>query len=229
MIKKMKLITAAATIAISAHASAGSMVAGALEPTQLLNMAELVAIYAADVEQLTQQIKMYQDMVQNTAQLPLQAWSSIEGDLIKLVDTISGINGVVNAQAGALEAAKRQFGDGGLLDDYQNRLRNWSQGLTNQAGAALESIGMNINQFGSRQQALRQIQMATQTSQGRMQVLQAGNQIAGLMVNEIQSLHGTIAASNQALVNAAMVKANKEHQDEERLDSWLQKKSNLKW
>lgn len=219
---KMKVLAAAAAFVVSqASFAGGGMGGGALEATQLLNKAELISIYASEAEQLAQQIKMLEDMVKNTGSLSVQNWASAENQLVNLVDNIIKVHGVVNATEDALSQMSAQFGSGEILGNYNQRLENWSNGLNNQIGAALQSIGMNINQFQSRQQALWEIQKTSQSAVGRMQVLQAGNQIAGLMVNEIQSLHGTIAASQQAMVNAVAIDANKKYQEERKLKGWM--------
>jgi P-type conjugative transfer protein TrbJ len=211
-----------------AHAGGGGF-AGAMETTQLMNNAELVAIYATEIEQVAQQLQMYINMVQNTMNLPIQVWSSVENELGALVNAVSAVNGVVNATENALAQIEHQFGNGGLLDAYEARLRNWTHGLNRQVGTALQNMGMNANQFQSRQQALAQIQAASQSATGRMQVLQAGNQIAGLMVNEMQSLHGTILSAEQARLNAILVQENREYQDREGLKNWLKAPKSTGW
>lgn len=201
---------------------ASGAVAGATEFTQIANNIELVSIYSSEIEQLAQQLQMYTNMVQNTNQLPIQMWSSIENQLAGLVNAITSVNGVVNATENALAVTEQQFGNGDLLNGYENRLRSWNQGVNNQIGTALQNMGMNAGQFQTRQQALSQIQSASQSATGRMQVLQAGNQIAGLMVNEMQSLHGTIISAEQARLNAIAVEANRENQKRQALRKFLE-------
>lgn len=203
------------------RAGGGGGFAGALESTQLMNNAELVSIYASEVEQLAQQLQMYLNMVQNTVNLPIQMWSGIEGQLTSLVNAVASVNGVVNATENAMTAIEQQFGNGNLLDNYEQKLRSWQTGLNNQIGSALSNMGLNANQFQTRQQALAAIQAASQTATGRMQVLQAGNQIAGLMVNELQSLHGTIISAEQARLAALAVQENREAQEREAFSRFM--------
>lgn len=216
--------TVAALVAVmsisSAHAG-GGMTGGATEWTQLANNAELVSIYSAEIQQVAQQLQMIQNMVQNTGQLPIQMWSSVESNLVSLVNAITSVNGVVNATEDALAMTQQQFGSGGILSNHENRLRSWNQGVNNQIGTALQNMGMNAGQFRTRQQALSQIQAASQSATGRMQVLQAGNQISGLMVNEMQSLHGTIISAEQARLNAIAVEANRKHQERQALEKFM--------
>lgn len=223
-------ILIATTIPFSpARAGGGGGFAGALESTQLMNNAELVSIYASEIEQLAQQLQMYQNMVLNTMNLPMQMWASVENNLVALVNAVSSVNGVVNATENAMSRIEQQFGNGNLLDNYQQRLMNWHLGLNNQIGTALQNMGMNAGQFQTRQQALAQIQAASQSATGRMQVLQAGNQIAGLMVNELQSLHGTIISAEQARLAAVAVQENREHQEREAYRRWISAPKSKGW
>lgn len=212
----------------NAHAG-GGMTGGATEITQILNNVELVSIYATEIEQVARQLQMVQNMVQNTNQLPIQMWSSVENQLASLVNAITSVNGVVNATENAMAMTEQQFGNGGLLDNYEHRLRGWNQGVNNQIGTALRNMGLNAGQFQTRQQALAQIQAASQSATGRMQVLQAGNQIAGLMVNEMQSLHGTMISAEQARLNAIAVESNRQNQERERYKQWLRTPRSTGW
>lgn len=220
---KIKPVASALLVAALSipNANAGGVAGGATEVTQVLNHIELVLSYATQVEQLAQQLQMYSNMVQNTGQLPIQMWSSIEGHLTSLVDAITSVNGVVAATEAALVVTEQQFGNGNILDNYENRLQSWTMGVNNQIGTALRNMGLNANQFKTRQQALAAIQAASQSATGRMQVLQAGNQIAGLMVNEMQSLHGTIISAEQARLNAIAVAENRKYQERKALEKFL--------
>ena len=197
----------------SAYAGGGGFV-GAMESTQWLNNAELVNVYASNLEQLQQQIQMYQNMYQNTLGIPIQAWNGIAARLTSLVGTIQNTQGIVNATVNSITDMQTAFGNGNLLSNHQQNLVNWSKGLNNQIGAALQQLGLNANNFSTTQSALQQIQLASQTASGRLQAIQAGNQIAGMMVNETQALHSTIIAAEQARLNAVAKQENEKYQDE---------------
>ena len=77
---------------------AGGVTGQATEWTQLLNNGELVALVGKSseqinnqmtqiaqlAEQIQNQIRMYENMLQNTAQLPFHVWSQVENDLNRL-------------------------------------------------------------------------------------------------------------------------------------------------
>lgn len=218
---KLKKLLSSATISVAcvlafiptAHAGGGGFV-GAMESTQWMNNAELVNVYSSNLQQLQQQIQMYQNLYQNTLGIPIQAWNGIVGRLTSLVSTIQNTQGIVNATVNSISNMQTTFGNGNLLSNHQQNLVNWNKGLNNQIGAALQQLGYNANNFSSTQSALAQIQSASQTAAGRLQAIQAGNQIAGIMVNETQALHGTIIAAEQARLNAVAKQENEKYQDE---------------
>lgn len=226
---KRGLLAVCLASVMSNPAHAGAAAGGASEVTQILNNIELVSIYSTEIEQLSQQLQMYMNMAENTKSLPIQAWSSIESNLVSLVNAIAGVNGVVNAAESSLAMMEHQFGNGNMLDSYEYRLRGWTRGVNNQIGVALRNMGLNANQFQTRQQALSQIQAASQSATGRMQVLQAGNQISGLMVNEMQSLHGTMISVEQAQLNAIAVSENRDYQEREAYRRWLKAPKRSGW
>ena len=138
----------------------------------------------------------------------------IAARLTSLVSTIQNTQGIVNATVNSITDMQTTYGNGNLLSNQQQNLVNWNKGLNNQIGAALQQLGLNANNFSTTQSALQQIQLASQTAAGRLQAIQAGNQIAGMMVNETQALHGTIIAAEQARLNAIAKQENEKYQDE---------------
>lgn len=221
MVIRKTVVALVAVMSISTAHAGGGRIVGATEMTQIMNNIELVSIYSSEIQQVAQQLQMFQNMVQNTKQLPIQMWPSIESQLASLVNAITSVTGVVSATSDALAMTQQQFGNGEILSNYETRLWSWNQGVNNQIGAALQNMGMNASQFQTHQQALAQIQAASQSATGRMEVLQAGNQIAGLMVNEMQSLHGTIISAEQARLNAIAVEANRKYQERRALDKFM--------
>jgi P-type conjugative transfer protein TrbJ len=89
---------------------------------------------------------------------------------------------------------------------YQANLSQWNGNLTSQIQQALNSYGLQAQDFQTQQQALQQIQNASQSATGRMQVLQAGNQISGMLVNQLQGLQQTIMTNSQVELNAVGAK-----------------------
>lgn len=211
-----------------AKAGGGGGFAGATEPTQMMNNIELVSIYASEIQQLQQQMQMYANLYQNTIGLPLQVWGSVESQLRGLINTVSSVQGVVGMTENALAQIEQQYGNGSLMDNYENRLSDWRKGLNNTIGSVLGQYGLQAARFSTTQGALAQIQAASQSATGRMQVLQAGNQLSGLMVNQIMELQSTIMSAEQARLNHIAIQENEKQQNRLRQLEFL-RKAEGKW
>lgn len=222
---KARITTIAAAVAAAlalatAPVRAGGAAGMATEVTQLANNAELVAIYAENVAQVQQMIQQYQNMLQNTLNLPQQMWPSIFVQIEDLVEAVGAVEGAANASVNALSSFASHYTNSGV-GEYIADIKRWRQGVRNQIGEALRQAGLNINNMRSTHQALQQIQAASQSAQGRMQVLQAANQISGLMVNEITSLHQTIVAAEQARLNYMQTEIEEKKRQEDAVQEFF--------
>lgn len=200
MKKTVMAAALAAVVGVWQPAHAGGAAGMATEFTQLANNAELIGIYGEQVAAVQQLISQYQNMVQNTLGLSAQMWPSILVQISDLIDTIGAVDSAANASANALMNFAQQYNHDPSLTAAQ-AVQKWRTGVKNQIAESLRVAGINANQIRDNQSALAAIQAASQSAQGRMQVLQAANQISGIMVNEIQSLHMTTIAAHQAQQN----------------------------
>ena len=215
--KKMKtLVAVLATSVMMLHvpvakAGGGAMAGMASEWTQLANNVELIALYGEQVAAVQQAIQQYQNMVLHTQGLSQQMWPSVLVQMGDLIDTISAVDSAANASANAIQDFAQQYRHIESLTSAQ-AIQRWRTGLQNQIAQSLRTSGVNAARMRDSQSALAQIQAASQTAQGRMQVMQAGNQIAGLLVNEIQSLHTTVVAAEQVQSNYIATKVRQEEE-----------------
>lgn len=214
-------IAAALSTAAPVKAGGGGGFAGATEVTQLLNNAELLALYAEEVQQSMHQLQQLQNLVQNTQQLPIQMWQSVVTPITDMITAIENTQAVVRATSNAVNQMGERFGDSRTIMRAANEMHTWNRDLNNSIGAALRQAGINIQGVPSRQAALQAMQAASQSAQGRKQVLQAGNQIAGMVVNELQLMHGTIVAVEQARLNAIAVETNQDNESRLRVRKFL--------
>jgi P-type conjugative transfer protein TrbJ len=199
----------AATVMGPAYASGAGAIAGATLPEQIVQELTLVEQYAKQAEQLLQQIQMVKNQLLNLQNLPDQMWSSVAGLLQQEVQLVGNAKGLSYAAQNTVAAVQQQFGNPSApLANYSNQLQSWTSNLDQQIASTLQQYQLNSQNFQTTQAALSAIQAASQSATGRMQVLQAGNQIAGLMVNQLQSLQSDIQAGNQVMLNALAAEAN---------------------
>ena len=199
-LKKCILALAAIATLGAAPAHATGMIAGATFPEQIVQEMTLVEQYATQAQQLQAQFQMVYNQAMNLKNLPTQMWPNVSGQLQSLVNLIGQAQGLTYAAQNTAAGVQQQYGVNG--QDYQTNLSQWNGNLTSQIQQALNSFGLQAQDFQTQQQALQQIQNASQSATGRMQVMQAGNQIAGLMVNQLQGLQQTIMTNGQVQMNA---------------------------
>lgn len=186
---------------IPAHAS-GS-IAGATFPEQIIQETTLVEQYATQAEQLQAQFQQIYNQAVNMQTIPVQLWPSISSELTTLVNLVGNAQGLSYASQNTVSAIQAQYGQPNTaLSNYAGSLATWTSNNDNQIAATLQQYNLNSQNYQTVQSAMAGINQASTNAAGRKEVLQAGNQISGLMVNQLQTLQSDIEAGSQAQLNA---------------------------
>jgi P-type conjugative transfer protein TrbJ len=202
-------ILVAPLLASPAPSYASGAIAGATLPEQIVQELTLVEQYATQAQQLQAQFQMVYDQARNLMSLPVQLWQSAAAPLQQLVQLVGNAQGLSYASQNTVAAIQQQYGaPNAVLANYANSLQQWTSNLNSQVAAVLQQYGLHAADFQTTQSALQQIQDASQSATGRMQVLQAGNQISALMLNQLQSLQSDIQAGNQVMMNYILTRQN---------------------
>lgn len=164
--------------------------------------------YAKDVEtalntaqQLSTQIQQYQNMVRQGVQLPNRIFSQITGDLQKVVSIYNDAKSLGRDIASFDEKFKANFKD---YDEWlkegsftakasADRYMSWSKQGRDNARTAMHAAGINVSSFAEENTTLDQIVARSQSATGRMQAIQAGNEIAAQNVQQLQKLRDLMA------------------------------------
>ena len=194
-----------------AHAGGGGMgaIMGATLPEQLIQEVTLGNQYAQEATQTAQQIQMLYNQTRNLQSIPMMMWPSISGQLMNLVNVIGNAQGLSYATANTAAAVQAQFGTpSGLLPNYGASLQQWTSNFDSQIAGVLQTYHLNSNQFQNTQMTMSMIEQMGQSATGRLQAIQAGNQLAGLTANQVQSLQSDVEAGNQAELNFMAMQAH---------------------
>ena len=190
-----------AMLTLPAHAS--GMIAGATFPEQIVQEMTMVEQYATEAQQLQAQFQQVYNQAINMQTIPVQLWPNISGQMTSLVNLVGNAQGLSYASQNTVSAIQAQYGQpNAALSNYSGSLASWTSNLDNQIAASLQQYKLNSGQYTTVQSSLSSIESQSQSADGRKAVLQAGNQISGLMVNQLQSLQSDIEAGNQAQFNA---------------------------
>lgn len=202
------------SLATVGPAHAGVVTGNATEWTQLLNNAELVGLTGQSAEQINNQVtqitqlaeqvqnqlKIYENMLQNTLQLPSHIWSQVEGDLSRLQNLVTQGEGIAFAMGNIDDVLKQRFES---FAEFQTGLENgedfsssygaWSDTNRETIAATLRAAGLTAEQFSSEASTMAQLRSMSETSVGQMQALQVGHKIAEQQVAQTQKLRGLVS------------------------------------
>ncbi|QIB41424.1 P-type conjugative transfer protein TrbJ (plasmid) [Rhizobium oryzihabitans] len=201
-----------ATMPTSTFASGA--VTGATELTQKLNNIELAAQVTNSTEQINHQItqisqlaeqiqnqlNIYQNMLQNTAQLPNHIWGQVEGDLDQLRDIVNQGQGIAFSMGNADDLLKQRFKSYADLktslpngDSFSSTYQTWSNTNRDTIASTLKAASLTAEQFDSEEDTMSELRTMSQSADGQMKALQVGHQIAAQQVAQMQKLRGIVS------------------------------------
>lgn len=199
---------------VPAPAGAAAAVGPATEWTQLLNNIELIGIAGSSAEQvqnqLTQitqlaqqiqnQIQIYENMLQNTLQLPDHIWGQVENDLSQLRNLVNQGQAIAFSQGNLDDVLQQRFQSfaefqNGLAngEDFSSRYQQWSDTNRDTIAATLRAAGLTSDQFATEEATMAQLRSMSESAVGQMQALQVAHQIAAQQVEQSQKLRGLVS------------------------------------
>lgn len=154
------------------------------------------------MQQVQQQVTMVSQGAQNLQALGQQAWNSVAAPLQDMTSLVGQAQGLAYKAISTAGQVKSVFGDPtGSITNYQQKLQGWVGNNQQQMANVMQGYNKSAQAFQLTQSGLTMTQAASQSAAGHLQALQAGNQIAGMQVNELQNLHADIIAGNQVLMD----------------------------
>ena len=197
----------------------------ATEITQLLNHAQLILAYIRQGEQLVNEIKMYKDMVVNSAPLNGHIFGAISNDLNQLASIVQGGRALAYSM-GNLDAVFRTTYPGYAYNAnaYYTNYKNWSQTSLDTTLGVLRAAGLQGQQLASEQGAIGGLRYVLANSSGRMMALQAMGDIAEQQVEQLQKLRELMIAdmsSKQAYQATVIQQQAAQEAATERFFKWL--------
>jgi P-type conjugative transfer protein TrbJ len=190
---------------------AGGVTGEATEFTQLANNAELINLLEKSgvqvenqltqisqlAEQIQNQLKIYDNMLQNSAQLPNHIWGQVEGDLKKLQSVVSQGEGIAFSMGNADDVLKQRFKSFADLksnlpngETFSSSYQGWSDTNRDTIAGTLKAANLTADQFSSEESTMDSLRSMSETANGQMKALQVGHQIAAQQVAQMQKLRG---------------------------------------
>ncbi|RWC00254.1 MAG: P-type conjugative transfer protein TrbJ [Mesorhizobium sp.] len=195
-------------------ALAGGVTGQATEWTQLANNAELVKLLESSgvqvenqvkqiaqlAEQIQNQLNIYQNMLQNTAQLPNHIWGQVENDLNRLQGIVAQGNGVAFSMGNIDDVLKQRFQSFADMktnlpngEGFSSTYQSWSDTNRDTIGGTLKAANLTAEQFSSEESTMASLRSMSESADGQMKALQVGHQIAAQEVAQLQKLRGLVS------------------------------------
>lgn len=196
------------------EARAGAATGAATEWTQLANNAQLIDLLKSSglqvdnqitqisqlAEQIQNQLNIYQNMLQNTAQLPESTWGQVQDDLNRLRGIVEQGQSISFSMGNADDVLQQRFKS---YADLKTNLPNaeslstsyqaWSDTNRDTIGSTLRAASLTADQFDSEESTMRSLRAMSESSDGQMKALQVGHEIAAQQVAQMQKLRGLIS------------------------------------
>ncbi|CUX66494.1 Conjugal transfer protein TrbJ [Agrobacterium tumefaciens str. Kerr 14] len=195
-------------------AVAGGVTGQATEWTQLANNTELISLVGKSAEQVNNQItqisqlaeqiqnqlNIYKNMLQNTAQLPDHVWGQVENDLKNLQNVVNQGQGVAFSMGNVDDVLKQRFQSfadmksnlpGGA--SFSTTYQNWSDTNRDTIAGTLKAANLTAEQFSSEEGTMSSLRSMSESADGQMKALQVGHEIAAQQVAQMQKLRGLVS------------------------------------
>lgn len=200
--------------ALPVPVDAGGVTGQATEWTQLANNTELISLVGKSAEQVNNQItqisqlaeqiqnqlKIYQNMLQNTAQLPNHIWGQVESDLQNLQSVVNQGQGVAFSMGNIDDVLKQRFQSfsemkSNLPDgaSFSSTYQTWSDTNRDTIAGTLKAANLTAGQFSSEESTMSSLRSMSESADGQMKALQVGHQIAAQQVAQMQKLRGLVS------------------------------------
>lgn len=172
---------------------------------QLFEYAEAVNTALNTAEQLSTQVQQYNNMVTQGIPLPNSMFGSITQDMQRVASiynrsqalgrNIANLDSQFNIQFPGYQTYLQRFfqSSSRTTDAMPDRYEQWSSQNFDNAKTAMQAAGINTSTFADEDKHLEQLVSRSQSSAGRMQAIQAGNEIAASNVQQLQKLRDLVA------------------------------------
>lgn len=205
---------------------------GALESTQLLNMGELVKI-ALDTYQTAQTVhQQLEDMYIQGKQLTNADWGTTAEALQSLALVVQQGDALAYSLNNIDQTFREKFAtyESYLIDRpdfdgsmFATKYRDWSTTNRDTVASAMAAVGLQNEQYSSEEATLQTLQNMSQTSVGRLQAIQAGNQIAAQQVRQLQKLRQLLMTQMQMQSAFMATQSDKESVQSAQSEKYYQK------
>ncbi|KSV75623.1 hypothetical protein N185_17435 [Sinorhizobium sp. GW3] len=151
-------------------------------------------------EQIQNQLKSYDNMLQNTARLPNHVWGEVERDLNQLRSIVDKGQAIAFSMGNADDVLQQRFKSYADLktnlpkgESFSSSYQSWSDTNRDTIAGTLRAASLTADQFRSEERTMDELRSMSQSADGQMKALQVGHQVAAQQVSQMQKLRGLVA------------------------------------
>nr|AAP82053.1 putative mating pair formation protein [Stenotrophomonas maltophilia] len=164
--------------------------------------------FQAQSQQLSTQLRQYEDMARNSGRLSESQWASVTGDMKKLRNVYNKTKALAYQAQDFDKQFKGTFRDYKAFasarrdKNFEDEYAKWAESGFDNAKNAMEAGGMQVEMMDDEDAVLADLVAQSQSAGGRMQALQVGNQMAAQQVQQTQKLRQLLAAQTNMQAQA---------------------------
>jgi type IV secretion system protein TrbJ len=180
--------------------------------TQLLEYGKQAQQLMTQLQQYQTQLQQYANMLTNTMALPQEAWGTVQSDIMQ-VRNLSNAASLLSGNAGSivtrLQSASGYANQVASLGNIAGQFTTWQQTIGNNVSSLGRTLGLQQDQQASNAALLATLQAHSQSAQGQMQAIQAGNELANANAVQLQQIQATLTATAQMQATGMAVDADR--------------------
>jgi P-type conjugative transfer protein TrbJ len=180
--------------------------------TQLLEYAKQAQQLETQLQQYETQLQQYANMVTNTVALPQQMWGTVQSDIMQ-VRNLSNAASLLSGNAGSivtrLQSASGYASQAANLGNIAGQFTTWRQTIGNNVITLGRTLGLQQDQQAQNATVLTTLESHSQSAQGQMQAIQAGNELAHANAAQLQQIQATLTATAQMQATGMAVDADR--------------------
>ena len=181
--------------------------------TQLLQYAKDAQSLATQLQQYQTQLQQYTNMITNTVALPQEIWGTVQSDIMR-VQALSNAASLLSGNSGSiitrLQSASAYANQAVSLGNIAGQFAMWQQTIGNNLNTMGRTLGLQQSQQQNQAAILQALQQHSQTAQGQMQAIQAGNELAGANAAQLAQIQATLITSAQMQATGMAVSADRQ-------------------
>ena len=181
--------------------------------TQLLQYAKEAQSLATQLQQYQTQLEQYANMVTNTVALPQEIWGTVQSDIMQiqaLSNAASLLSGNSGSMISRLQSASAYANQVASLGNIAGQVSTWQQTIGNNLSTMGRTLGLQQSQQQNQAAIIQALQQHSQSAQGQMQAIQAGNELAGANAAQLAQIQSTLMTTAQMQASNAAVAADKQ-------------------